>query len=66
MPGQFDAKLARRAADDRAAVKAGCRVDDWADANLAYVAVSDMVQKTLADFVAAFRADSDEAGRAFQ
>ncbi len=34
----------------------GYHVARWADANLAYVAVSDMDAKTLAEFVAAFRA----------
>jgi anti-sigma factor RsiW len=34
----------------------GYHVARWRDANLAYVAVSDMDAKTLADFVAAFRA----------
>ena len=34
----------------------GYHVARWTDANLAYVAVSDMDAKTLADFVAAFRA----------
>ena len=34
----------------------GYHVARWADANLAYVAVSDMDEKTLAEFVAAFRA----------
>ena len=33
----------------------GYHVARWADANLAYVAVSDMDEKTLAEFVAAFR-----------
>ncbi|MBV9286946.1 MAG: anti-sigma factor [Hyphomicrobiales bacterium] len=33
----------------------GYHVARWSDANLAYVAVSDMDEKTLADFVAAFR-----------
>ena len=34
----------------------GYHVARWTDANLAYVAVSDMDAKTLAEFVAAFRA----------
>jgi len=34
----------------------GYHVARWADASLAYVAVSDMDEKTLAEFVAAFRA----------
>jgi anti-sigma factor RsiW len=33
----------------------GYHVARWADANLAYIAVSDMDEKTLADFVMAFR-----------
>jgi anti-sigma factor RsiW len=33
----------------------GYHVTRWADANLAYVAVSDMDEKALSDFVAAFR-----------
>ncbi len=33
----------------------GYHVARWSDANLAYVAVSDMDEKTLAEFVAAFR-----------
>jgi anti-sigma factor RsiW len=33
----------------------GYHVARWSDTNLAYVAVSDMDEKTLADFVAAFR-----------
>src|SRR5271166_3767527 len=33
----------------------GYHVARWSDSNLAYVAVSDMDEKTLADFVAAFR-----------
>ena len=33
----------------------GYHVARWADANLAYIAVSDMDEKTLADFVTAFR-----------
>ena len=33
----------------------GYHVARWSDANLSYVAVSDMDEKTLADFVAAFR-----------
>jgi len=33
----------------------GYHVAQWSDANLAYVAVSDMDEQTLADFVAAFR-----------
>jgi anti-sigma factor RsiW len=34
---------------------AGYHLARWSDANLAYIAVSDMDEKTLADFVAAFR-----------
>ena len=33
----------------------GYHVARWADANLAYVAVSDMDEKTLGEFVEAFR-----------
>jgi anti-sigma factor RsiW len=33
----------------------GYHVARWADANLAYIAVSDMDEKTLADFITAFR-----------
>ena len=33
----------------------GYHVARWSDANLAYVAVSDMDEKTLGEFVAAFR-----------
>ncbi len=33
----------------------GYHVARWSDANLSYVAVSDMDEKTLVDFVAAFR-----------
>jgi anti-sigma factor RsiW len=33
----------------------GYHVARWSDPNLAYIAVSDMDEKTLADFVAAFR-----------
>ena len=46
-----------RAAGAGAAVETidGYHVARWADANLAYVAVSDMDEKTLAEFVEAFR-----------
>jgi anti-sigma factor RsiW len=40
----------------------GFHVARWSDENLAYVAVSDMDEKTLADFVAAFRAAQKPAG----
>jgi anti-sigma factor RsiW len=33
----------------------GYHVARWSDPNLAYIAVSDMDEKTLADFVTAFR-----------
>jgi hypothetical protein len=34
----------------------------WSDANLAYVAVSDMDEKTLGEFVEAFRRGGGSAG----
>jgi len=42
----------------------GYHVARWSDANLAYVAVSDMDEKTLADFVAAFRGERSPATEA--
>jgi anti-sigma factor RsiW len=40
----------------------GYQVAGWSDANLAYVAVSDMDEKTLGEFVAAFRRGGGSAG----
>ena len=41
----------------------GYHVARWSDANLAYVAVSDMDEETLADFVQAFRQAAEPGGR---
>jgi anti-sigma factor RsiW len=53
-------------ARDNGAIQAidGYHVAQWSDANLAYVAVSDMDEQTLADFVAAFRQAGKPASEA--